>query len=435
MRRRAARVVCPLAAAGMAALLAAAWPLHPPLRAAGQTATSSAAPLPRAWDHWRYIRTIPLSPAGESRLVGVLIPQEVYERASPGLADLRILDDRGDEVPYAALTVRGSIRTETRAIRHSERSTVAEKYLQLVLDLGPNPAPHNGLRVQTPATDYIGWAEVAVSDNGRDWRSVRDRAPLFRFEKRQIHGKSLVPYPETRARYLRVRIAQQGAGFPVEGVTVLDEAKSPADRAAVAARMEPAKPSMPRASAWQTDLGGAIPLDELDFETSQPEFSRHVEVFASNGRDGWTRCGEGDIYRIRREDSQQESLRLDFGETTARYWRVEVANGTEPLAGVRLRLYMTPRRIVFRQQPGRRYRLLYGQSEAAPPEYDLAQTVAASELPTAPLAAGLGAEEINSAWVDPRPWTERQPAVLWLAMALAAAILGYAALRAHRRPA
>jgi hypothetical protein len=46
--------------------------------------------------------------------------------------------------------------------------------------------------------------------------------------------------------------------------------------------------------------------------------------------------------------------------------------------------------------------------------------------------ATLGAEDVNSAWVDPSPWTERHGAVLWVALVLAVIILGAVAVRTLR---
>jgi hypothetical protein len=48
--------------------------------------------------------------------------------------------------------------------------------------------------------------------------------------------------------------------------------------------------------------------------------------------------------------------------------------------------------------------------------------------------ATLGAEQINNDYQDPRPWSERHPAVLWIAVIVAAALLGFAALRSLANP-
>jgi hypothetical protein len=44
----------------------------------------------------------------------------------------------------------------------------------------------------------------------------------------------------------------------------------------------------------------------------------------------------------------------------------------------------------------------------------------------------LGAAAANPSWVDPAPWTERHPYLLWIALVAAALILALVALRALR---
>src|SRR2546429_192814 len=44
-------------------------------------------------------------------------------------------------------------------------------------------------------------------------------------------------------------------------------------------------------------------------------------------------------------------------------------------------------------------------------------------------AAGLGTETPNPGYADPAPWTERHPAVLWVALVVAVAVVGALAIR------
>jgi hypothetical protein len=49
--------------------------------------------------------------------------------------------------------------------------------------------------------------------------------------------------------------------------------------------------------------------------------------------------------------------------------------------------------------------------------------------------AQLGPEELNADWVDPRPWTETHDIFLWLVLAVAVMLIGYAAVRSLRKSA
>ncbi len=93
---------------------------------------------------------------------------------------------------------------------------------------------------------------------------------------------------------------------------------------------------------------------------------------------------------------------------------------------------MTPTHVVFDQQPGRAYRLLYGQSQAKEAQYDLARLVNPKQIEAA-VAGRLGPEEINADWTDPRPSTEKHDVILWLVLGIAVILLGFSALRSLRR--
>ncbi len=58
------------------------------------------------------------------------------------------------------------------------------------------------------------------------------------------------------------------------------------------------------------------------------------------------------------------------------------------------KLYITPQHIVFQQQPGRSYRLIYGQERAEGAQYDLGRRVNAAQMAAAvDGAAGTGGIE------------------------------------------
>jgi hypothetical protein len=92
-------------------------------------------------------------------------------------------------------------------------------------------------------------------------------------------------------------------------------------------------------------------------------------------------------------------------------------------------------RVVFEVQSGRAYRLTYGTPDRGAPDFDLARTVAdvsawaaaAAEArldPPRPAAAGAG---------ETRPWTDRHPALLWVALVAAVVVLGGLTASALRR--
>lgn len=397
-------------------------------------AAQNTASLPAAWTHWKYFRAIHLDETSAERLVSVVVPQDVYRRSADRLADLRVTDDRGEEVPYLLEARYGTELTKRGVCRIMESSFVPGEYTQIVCDAGANTVFHNGIMLNTPDDNFMAWVETDVSDDAREWRIVDDRSPIYEFEERNLKGVNTLHYGDTSARYIRVRIFLGDRKFPVTSAAILHQSSEQRESVPLDAILTPQSQRIAGESIWQADLGNSPPpVDEVRIETTQPEFSRRASVQASNDGENWYYGGSSDVYRFRQGDTRREVLNISLSDEWAPYLRLHIVDGNDsPLENVRVALYMTPRRIVFRQEPGRKYSLLYGQSEAKPPQYDISQTVSLKQESTAQAGEGVGAEEVNSAWSDPRPWTDRHESVLWIAAILAATLLALMALRSLR---
>lgn len=399
------------------------------------------ADLPSAWRYWRYSRAI--EPGHGDALNYLSLDREVFSHSENRLADLRIIDESGRELPFE---VRSQITPPPQPIKVPatlrENSFVPAQFTQVVLDLGERPRFHNSLHLLTPESDFINWVDVAASDEGHQWRIVNPRAPISRFRKENLEGSQTVRYSENNARYLRVRIQESGHPFQVTDIEVFSSpvVKKPSLAEAgvsLAASLTPDPSGEGSLTQWTVDLGSSnIPVAKFTFKSSQPEFYRGVRILTSSDQKEWQSAGGGEIHRYVAGGKTEESLGVQCYESWGpRYWRAEVLNGNDaPLSAVHLSVVMPPRFVLFHPAQNRSYRLIYGNARASAPQYDLARTL---QIPAieAMIHPGLGAEEVTSNYADPRPFTERHPNLLWIALGLAVVLLGSAALRALRTPA
>jgi hypothetical protein len=407
---------------------------------AAALAMLAAAPLPKRWQHWRYSRAIDVSQVTATHLASFVLPEDVYPHAQPGLADLRIIDDTGNEVPYARLSLHGSTNSAAIRAKLIENSFEPGRYTQLVVGAGRQPPFHNAVRIETRQSEFIEWVSVEASDDARNWRMVQPRAPIFRFEQEGHSGTQTVSYSENNALYLRIRILDGHKQFPISGASILHQTSQPPERAAWDISLTPEAHPPAGRTVWNADLGqGRVPVSEVRFEVPAPlEFIRSVELSSSSDRQTWSTWASGEIdrYRPGGADSRMEeklTVPVPYLNPTGRYWRVEIFNGSDaPLEGVAVHFYVTPLHIIFEQQPGRNYQLLYGQDRAGAPNYDLPRRLdAKQELAAADVS--VAAEQENSKYADPRPWSEQHQVFLWVIMGLAVVLLGYSALRSLRR--
>lgn len=118
------------------------------------------------------------------------------------------------------------------------------------------------------------------------------------------------------------------------------------------------------------------------------------------------------------------------GFATAAKWTVTIDNGDDaPLAIERVRLQMLERKLCFEAAANARYVLFYGDPALNDPHYDYATLF--TPQADASLAA-MGTEQPNPAYQprpDERPFTEKHPALLWVALIAVVALLGGLALR------
>ena len=138
-----------------------------------------------------------------------------------------------------------------------------------------------------------------------------------------------------------------------------------------------------------------------------------------------------DGHRIDEENLNVAAPQADFG-VPAR-WTVTIDNGDDaPLQIDSVRLEMLERRLCFDRAAGASYTLYYGDAALAAPRYDYA-TLFTPQANAAQVQTG--PEQANPTYQprpDDRPFTEKHPALLWVALGLAVVLLGFIAMRSAK---
>jgi len=385
-----------------------------------------------AWQNWQYFRPLQ-NPPGQSDWLRATLAPEIYGPAQDGLADLRMVDRNGKEVPYLLHAQQEQCQRTWRNAPVSDTGFTPGEYSQAVVDTGSNGAPHNAVQVTLEQKDFFTWTEIAASDDRLNWRIVRSKAPLFRFEQDKLTNGQILTYPRTRSRWLRLRFLQGEKALQASGARITEESRTEAQREPLPAAFSLAARQAAGESLWEADLGKLRPpASAIRFETSQPEFHRQVKISSSVDGKNWRSAGQGHIYRHADDGKQRSELAVVFPEIHARFWRVTLLNRSDPaLPGLRLEMLGVTRQVAFKREAGQDYRLLYGNPRATAPQYELAQLSRAEQWQAAP-AAPLGAEQNNSNFVSAEAWSERHPWLLWSALLIAVGGLAWMAINALR---
>jgi len=364
----------------------------------------------------------------------IVVDETLWGHAHPDLADLRIYSGE-KEIPYTLTIERGGSEVEQKKVALLQPGTVGGK-TQFLLDMSDIPR-YDRVELKLSTKNFVAHARVEGGDDlhGIQW-SILGTTTLYDLSDEKLGHNSTLQIPVTAFKYLRV---------------IADSAVKPSDIESATAGIVLAQKAVWRELGGEptqaqkgqdTVLTFAVPENVpaervlLSIDPAQQNFRREIEIQDDKGL--WS--GSGEISRIHMQRNGQridvEQPWLDIRGTGPGTMKAIIHNGDDaPLKVTAARLQQYERRIYFDSDSGANLRLYYGDEKLEVPVYDYAKLfqkeVSADQV-------HLGAEEMNTAYAgrpDDRPWSERHPALLWVAIIAAVLILGGIALRSMKTTA
>jgi hypothetical protein len=207
----------------------------------------------------------------------------------------------------------------------------------------------------------------------------------------------------------------------------------------------------PHETIYEFVVPANVPLDRLSFMSDDPKavFSRiaDLERFPSSlpqaaapheeagaAKPATPVQSEG-ITLARLPDTKRQPQTIDLGlgaMSSASTVRLTIQNGDDsPLALQAITLEMREREVCFLRKANTSYTLRYGDPSLGPPRYDLTPIEAAAADAS---ISTLGAERaLTPETAAVRPFTERHPVLLWVALIIVVGTLGVVALRSAKK--
>jgi len=379
------------------------------------------------WTKWREIIANKDAP-GDYALVELDGP--VFAGAQTGLDDLRVVDERGVEVPSKVITQRDESREEERQIEILNPVLAPDGRYIFTLDLGADPQRHNRLSLETPSHNFTRLVTIEASSDQNAWALLRANGHILDFSRDREARFLTVDYPLSTLRYLRITIwNKKEKPVKITGAAVSFATEKTARLNPLAATFtDQGWDAKTRVSLLLLDLNFPnLPSTRLELQPAANNFHRRVEIEGSNDQKYWSRISSGEIFDIEIDEVKRQHWLLDYSEARFRYLRVKIFNyDDQPLKVGEARVYGYPRYLLFRREPGKSYRLFYSNPAAAAPRYDLEQLspyLKLEQLAMLKLAEERGNTDAG-AQRKAEPWLERQPLWLWITLALATVVLG-----------
>jgi Protein of unknown function (DUF3999) len=383
-----------------------------------------------AWQWYEEVRWPQPAPAQH---VDFLLTPTVFDKARADLADLRLYDTSGREVPYALRIRRTEHRQEPLSAREFNRTKNPDRSVEVSLDLGPNPGEHNEIDIGSTGDDYRRQVRLEGSDTQKEWRTLLDHGEIVHFQVgSQVVDVHRLRYPVSRFRYLRLRVlpdrSKEKDDPALASVVVYHSVEMPGEYLTQAANLGTREPVRidegPPGSAWNIEFGG-LPAycEQISIDAAEKDFARPYRLEMANPNEPRQPLAGGEWRR--QAGARPQPLEVRFPEVLARRLQLTVTDFRNPpltLTGVR---YTAPvRQVIFPAAEVKPpLRLYFGNPNAQPPHYDFAANLPPQVDPP-PLRTALEALVENPVYRPvPKPWSERWPWLVYLVLGLAGVVL------------
>jgi hypothetical protein len=388
---------------------------------------------------WEHYKELAPKPDTTAKYAQFRLDKSVYRDSRSDLADLRIIDGQGREVPYTLIEEKGEVTETEYTPTLLNKSVVEGKYVTFVLDLGKPGILNNRLTIVIPSSNFMQRVDIAGSQDALRWAVLRNDGYIFSFSRDYAARSTSVSYPENNYRYIRVRIWN------------LAEKPVSVDSAVVYRRkVEPAREMLlysgtgsitqntkDRSTDIVLDMGSAgLPAEKVVITSPDMGYDREVQIEESKDQREWANMGSGYIMAYDLPNFKGKESSVECYGSGQRYIRVRIMNyDDQPITVSKVQVYGFSRRMVLPYAANLEYQLYYGNEYAKSPVYDFQNTfkyVASQPM----VLMDLGPGQKNTAFSRPiatKPWLEANPWVLWVVLVVAVILLGLLAINLIRQ--
>lgn len=384
------------------------------------------------WPHFKEI-----GPLNKEGYIEVTIDKEVYKQTMDKLEDLRIIDEKKNEIPFKLLVERSSTKETAYSPKLFNLSFIPGSHSLFMLDLGEQGFFNNRLTIDTSSTNFSRKVEIEGSDDRKVWYKVKSEGYIFDVSEEYKTRHTTLNYPENRYRYLKVIIWDYNEKpLKITGAQLYRRVVKKAKEVLLTTKIIERKedPEL-KATQLYLDFGSkGQPSHRIEIISPDKNYHRRIEIAGSNDREEWFSLGSGYIFNYDTEKFKAKDIDTNYQEGQYQFLRITIFNyDNRPIDINNIKAYGIPRRIFYHYDPTHRYFLYYGNQEAKAPRYDIEQLL--PHLTTKGLAVlTLGKEEKNPNYIPRRgPWTEEKPYLLWGIIIIAILVLACLILKLSKQ--
>ena len=400
---------------------------------------------------------------GDAAAYRIVLPLAVYQTiVHPDLADLRVFNGGGEQVPFAierpaAETLAKAatalalfpLKDDSSATLDAVRVTIESGQSAINVQAGGQApptgrintylldgrsvdAPVAALRLEWPqdAADFAGRVRVEASDSLGDWRSVAGAAPIANLHAstgRLIEQR--VEFAPTSAKYWRLSWVGSAAPFVLTSA-LAEPAKRNVDAHHSSLSVAASLTKHP-SGEFEYDLDARLPVDRVNLELPDTNTVVEVELLSrARSTDAWHTVRRSGFYRLKSGGEELRNGPVPVALNTDAHWllRADPKGGGLGSVAPQLIVEWVPHELVFLARGAGPFYVAYGSATAESAAVSLAGLPKNVPIGSASLSSPqpLGGEVRLQPPPAPYAW---KAALLWGVLLAGAALLAWMALR------
>jgi hypothetical protein len=401
---------------------------------------------------WKYQAAVSIEEGNEPYCRLDLTP-EVYSVARGDLADLRLIDSKGDQIPYVLTKPVDIINKIKYAPSIINRSTDNQRSAMVTLDFG-SQVIKNSIEVETSGNNFRRPVTVDGSNDNITFFTLVDRAYVFAVGGMEKNRFCRIELPANDYRYLRITVSPMGQeekDVMINEVTAFKTERSFANRQTIEMiQTEQQEDANTSSSIYLYDIQlMRLPVNEIELDVAEDSFYRYITV---EGRDyatrkikldsednrerfrevevNWENVANDTIYRYTAANGQKHQklvLNIPSSWGIPRYLKLVIKNYDDKPVTVRsASARMIADSMIFQAGGNSPITFYVGCETARQPVYDLRQRIGdISKIKglTAKLGDIVDIMPSGPIVQKPIPWTEKHKVLLLSVLVLAALVL------------
>jgi hypothetical protein len=323
-------------------------------------------------DEWKY--TVPINFEDNSKYKSLFLMEEIYEHASPDLTDLRIVDVKGDYIPFYIKKGTNTLR-QTKIMYRADVVQSFKKYNDSYIDFVIIPSKDNtdvsgnSLIFELPAGNFLKHIEIYGSYDGESWDYI-SKDYIFREESRE---KNEVPVGnKQKYTYYRIVILDNIENITLKNMSLSNKyTDSQWSRFIKTAQVDFDFKTDKSASVVTLSNKQNLKIKQIVLEVEN-NFQRNYKVYGDNSNKVIIKQGE--LYNLQLENVKVAGTKIDFSSNpiSAPIITIKIDNRDDrPLTIKSIFIEYYIDKLIFPDVGNAPYQLYFGNDKAQKPKYEI----------------------------------------------------------------